>query len=67
MIIACYSSTMRAKRYLGLGQEPEVRKVKLPVGWEGLSLKSHEGRILVSEVPKAPTPRILYISGIICI
>lgn len=31
----------------------DVRHVKLPVGWEGLSLKTHEGRLLVSEVPKA--------------
>ncbi|CAJ1409263.1 unnamed protein product [Effrenium voratum] len=34
-------------------QEKEIRQVKLPVGWEGLSLKSHDGRLLVSEVPKA--------------
>jgi len=31
----------------------DIRHVKLPVGWEGLSLKTHEGRLLVSEVPKA--------------
>ncbi|CAE7295990.1 unnamed protein product [Symbiodinium necroappetens] len=31
----------------------EIRHVKLPVGWEGLSLKLHAGKLLVSEVPKA--------------
>eukprot|EP00439_Symbiodinium_sp_Y106_P040085 s5152_g4.t3 len=31
----------------------EIRHVKLPVGWEGLSLKLHGGKLLVSEVPKA--------------
>ena len=31
----------------------------MKLAWEGLSLKSHGRRIFVSEVPKAPTPRIL--------
>lgn len=38
----------------GVAKEDEIRFVRLPAGWEGLSIKLRsDGRLIVAEVPKA--------------